>query len=637
MTTELVLAAAETASNQAHANLLDLQRQTDEQSVALNLILGLPAETQVVTEENIVLPDHLEPPAAAELLADIEQRRLDLVALRYGYRSQEATVRAAILDQFPKLNLGVTQSRDNTGVIAPGFGISVGLPIFDHNQGHIAQELATRQTLFDEYVNRVFETRSDVVKYLTEIRWLNAQIKTAQDAVPESSAACGYLSNGSGRRPGRRAELLHRLERSHPETNRHPQVPATTGRGTNFAGASDRIVSGALCCPGHATRNDPVPSTREHRSATMTCRRWISPMLVLAVLAAIVAASGVGYWYGTHVQETAGIAGQEPSVPEGPPRAKVRVAHLRRQHMEETLTAYGSVVAALGETRVVSEPFESRVVKVLVRPGQTIAAADPLIEIEPSPDTLLQLNEARDNRDTAQSGLKLVEERLQLKLATRADLLQAQQQYQAAELRLKSLQKRGIGGAQLIRAEAEGMVSRVDVQEGQIVAAGAPLLATIGQNQINVRLGIENEDLPNLRVGQPVHLLPVNAAESQAVAGHIHLITWEVNPQTRLADVFVTLPPNARLLLNDYIEGKIQVAAGDVLVLPRSAVLPEEGRYVAYTVEKGHAVKHTVDVGMENDQQVQVLGGDLREGQEVVVEGNAELQDGMAVQVESGP
>ena len=222
---------------------------------------------------------------------------------------------------------------------------------------------------------------------------------------------------------------------------------------------------------------------------------------------------------------------------------------------------------------------------------------------------------------SAQSELKLVEERLQLKLATRADLLQAQQQYQAADLRLKSLQQRGIGGAQTIRAEAEGMVSRVDVQEGQIVAAGAPLLATIGQNQINVRLGIENEDLPNLRLGQPVRLLPVNAAKSQAVDGHIHLITWEVNPQTRLADVFVALPPEARLLLNDYIEGEIQIAAGDVLALPRSAVLPEEGKYVVYTVEKGRAVKHTVEVGMENDQHVQVLGGGLREGEEVVDSG----------------
>ena len=360
LTTELVLAAAETASNQAHANLLDLQKQTDEQSLAMNLILGMPAETEVATEENIILPDHLEPPVAAELLADLEERRLDLVALRYGYRSQEATVRAAILDQFPKLNLGVTQSRDNTGVVATGFGISVGVPFFDRNQGHIAQERATRQTLFDEYVNRVFETRSEVVKYLIQIRWLNAQIKTAKDAVPELQRLVDTYRTAVD---AGQADVLsyytawNDLTQKRIDILKFQQQLVEARISLELATG---IVSGALCCPGHTTRNDPVPSTREHRSATMTFRRWISPMMVLAVLAAIVAASAVGYWYGTHLQETAGTADQEPSVPEGPPRVKVRVAHLQRQHMEETLTAYGSVVAALGETRVVSEPFESR-------------------------------------------------------------------------------------------------------------------------------------------------------------------------------------------------------------------------------------------------------------------------------------
>ena len=55
-----------------------------------------------------------------------------------------------------------------------------------------------------------------------------------------------------------------------------------------------------------------------------------------------------------------------------------------------------------------------------------------------------------------------------------------------------------------------------------------------------------------------------------------------------------------------------------------------------YTIRQGRAWKHEVDVGMENDQQVQVIGDGLQEGDEVVVEGNAELQDGMAVQGESG-
>ncbi|MCX7429239.1 MAG: efflux RND transporter periplasmic adaptor subunit [Planctomycetia bacterium] len=360
-------------------------------------------------------------------------------------------------------------------------------------------------------------------------------------------------------------------------------------------------------------------------------------MLTFCALGAVAGAASLGYWYGTGVREAAVPTSALPPVPEGPPVVKVKTARVTRRQMEEMLTAYGSVVTALGETHVVSEPFESRVLKVLVRSGQTIASGDPLIEIAPSPDTLLQLDVARANRDTTQAELKLVEERLGLKLGTRADLIQARQKVQAAELQLANLEKRGVGGTQTIAAEGEGLVSRIDVQEGQIVAAGVPLLATIGEHQIHVRLGIEGEDLVNLQVGQAVRLLPVNAPESQAVEGRIHLITREVDPQTRLVNVFVSPPADARLLLHGYIEGRIVIRAGDVLAVPRSAVLPRKGEYLVYSVERGRAIEHVVEIGMESDQRAQVLGDNLQEGQEVVVEGNAELQDGMPVEVEPGP
>jgi cobalt-zinc-cadmium efflux system outer membrane protein len=182
--TELDLAAAETASNQAHTNLVDLEKQADEERLALNLAIGLPGETETVIQPDTELPNHLQRPSPEELLAWLEERRLDLIALRYGYQSQDATLRAAILEQFPRLSVGPTHARDTGDVITTGFGISVDLPVFDHNQGHIAEELATRRTLFDEYVSRVFQARSDVVRALAEIRWINLQIKTAQDAVP---------------------------------------------------------------------------------------------------------------------------------------------------------------------------------------------------------------------------------------------------------------------------------------------------------------------------------------------------------------------------------------------------------------------------------------------------------------------
>jgi len=48
---------------------------------------------------------------------------------------------------------------------------------------------------------------------------------------------------------------------------------------------------------------------------------------------------------------------------------------------------------------------------------------------------------------------------------------------------------------------------------------------------------------------------------------------------------------------------------------------------------KNHAVKHQVQAGLENDTQIEVIANDLKEQDDIVVLGNYELEDGMAVEV----
>jgi cobalt-zinc-cadmium efflux system outer membrane protein len=180
------LVAAETAQSQAVASLIELQRQAAVQNLTLRRALGMPPDYAVQIEEGIVLPARFHAPAAAELMAGLEQKRLDLVALRRGYDSQEAAVRAAILNQFPKVRIGPTYGRDVENVDTVGFGLGITLPVFDRNQGRIATEQATRQKLFDEYVNRVFEARSDVSVLLAQIGSLNREIAAAEDTQSQS-------------------------------------------------------------------------------------------------------------------------------------------------------------------------------------------------------------------------------------------------------------------------------------------------------------------------------------------------------------------------------------------------------------------------------------------------------------------
>jgi outer membrane protein TolC len=130
------------------------------------------------------LPSNLDSPPEAELIAGLESRRLDLLGLKQGYDSQDASLRTAILAQFPKISLGFNRAGDTSNVQTLGFGVTVDIPIFDRNQGNIATERATRQKLFDEYADRLFQARSDVATALSDIRHLNRQIAAGEKLVP---------------------------------------------------------------------------------------------------------------------------------------------------------------------------------------------------------------------------------------------------------------------------------------------------------------------------------------------------------------------------------------------------------------------------------------------------------------------
>ena len=70
------------------------------------------------------------------------------------------------------------------------------------------------------------------------------------------------------------------------------------------------------------------------------------------------------------------------------------------------------------------------------------------------------------------------------------------------------------------------------------------------------------------------------------------------------------------------------------MLVPRSALLPSDQGYVLFTVKDGHAVKRTVAVDLQNGTDAAVSGEGLHAGDIAVVQGNLELDDGMAVVTE---
>jgi outer membrane protein TolC len=89
------------------------------------------------------------------------------------------------LAQFPKIGLSLNKSNDTTPIYTRGVGVTVDLPLFDRNQGQVAIAKATRQQLFDEYVERVAEARSQVAQVLASLSVARAQLAAVEASLPD--------------------------------------------------------------------------------------------------------------------------------------------------------------------------------------------------------------------------------------------------------------------------------------------------------------------------------------------------------------------------------------------------------------------------------------------------------------------
>ena len=329
------------------------------------------------------------------------------------------------------------------------------------------------------------------------------------------------------------------------------------------------------------------------------------------------------------MQQRFGIGKEEKAAG---PIAHVQVAKLERKTITEKVIVYGSVVAQPGRTHSVSIAFETRVRHILVAPGQFVQENDPLIEVELSPGAQVQFQQARNAAEAARKEFKQTQERFNLKLATNQDLSAAEKTARDAEAQLGALQRAGAGGDNRIHSEISGVIAKVDAQDGQIVPPGGPLVEIVAEDEIEVKLGVEPEDLSAAREGAPITIFPVNDPTAAQVEGSIRLVTRRIDPTTRLVDVYVALPEGTQLLLDQYVRGEIQRTEKDALVVPRSAVLPNESReFKVFTVANNKAVTHTVKIGAENPKEMQVIADDLHPGDLVVTIGNYELEEGTVV------
>jgi outer membrane protein TolC len=176
------LLAARASAAQAAASLNLAQLQGWQQ---LDGLLGLEPDVRFA-----IAPPALPgmPPDLTTLIAQLPERRPDLVALQLGYRSADETVRSAIIGQFPAFVAGYTWGQDTTNVRSGGPTASFDVPIFDRNQGQVAQSRATRLQLHEQYEARLDAAVGGAKGLVAQIQRLTGDVHDAELAAGDAEA-----------------------------------------------------------------------------------------------------------------------------------------------------------------------------------------------------------------------------------------------------------------------------------------------------------------------------------------------------------------------------------------------------------------------------------------------------------------
>lgn len=314
------------------------------------------------------------------------------------------------------------------------------------------------------------------------------------------------------------------------------------------------------------------------------------------------------------------------------PTVQVRTAKIRRHRLSHTVTAFGTVRPDPTAQTTMDATFPAFVQRVDVTLGQPVHAGDPLLVLRTAPTARARFLSARAEVRYARRLLKRKRELLNQKLATRADVDSAENALQKAKAAYAAQQELGTGRrVRIITAPFTGIVAGLSVRPGNEVQAGSQLFQLARRDRLQVALGVEPDEADHVHHGMTVRIMPLFGA-GRGVTATVARVNAVVDPKTRLVDVIVHLRDGRAkpFLPGMRVKGTITLSTRRSLAVPRSAVLRDNRGDYVFIVRHGRAHRVAVRKGLENGSLVGVRGR-LKAGQQVVVQGNYELSDGMRV------
>ena len=353
-------------------------------------------------------------------------------------------------------------------------------------------------------------------------------------------------------------------------------------------------------------------------------------LLMLAIVIAFIAAIG-GFKF---FQIRSAMAQQGSFAP--PPEAVTTVVAAPAA-WDTTINAIGSVAAVNGV--MVSADMPGLVAEIDFTSGQRVNQGDVLVRLDTKQERA-QLAAAAAQLNLAQLDLKRTQGLLPQGVIPQSAQDQTAAQYKQAEARVGEIQ--ASIARKTIRAPFSGNLGIREINLGQYLAGGAPIVSLQSLQPVYVNFSVPQQVLSLVRVGATVQVTG-DSLGGETETGRIAAVDSVIDEATRNARVQAVFE-NRSLKLKPGMFVQAQLAKGvsaSLIALPASAISYAPFGDSVFIVEqvagpdgkKYRGVRQQfVKLGGTQGDQVAVLTG-VKPGEEIVTSGVFKLRPGAAVQV----
>lgn len=322
------------------------------------------------------------------------------------------------------------------------------------------------------------------------------------------------------------------------------------------------------------------------------------------------------------------------------PPATVTATTVNQAQWEQFIASTATISAVQGVT--VSAEIDGRVTEILFESDQLVEAGQVLLQLDTRSEDS-QLASAKAAAALARTDLARLRKLIKKKLASEDAVDRAEAQLKETVAQVGVIE--ALIDKKTVRAPFGGRLGLRQVNLGQILAVGDPVVALQTLDPVYVDFSITQKKLSQLQTGMKVRII-TDASPDEVFPGEISAINLEVDPVTRNVQVRA-LADNAdeRLRVGMFVNVELLLPdSQQVLPVPATAVLYAPFGNSVFVIDEqqnentGETEKvlrqQFVALGQARGDFIDVTNG-LKAGETIVTSGVFKLRSGMKVVIDN--